>query len=52
VLDGITLDGPAKRTARGVMCGRFAIAFGNVVAAGASMGEALRSPAFRGRLCD
>jgi len=42
VLDGIALDGPAKRTARGIVFGGFAIALGNVLAAGAPMGEALR----------
>ncbi|MBS0297132.1 MAG: type II secretion system F family protein [Proteobacteria bacterium] len=41
-IDGLALDGPIRRTARGVVFGGFAIALGNVLAAGAPMGEALR----------
>jgi type II secretory pathway component PulF len=42
VVDGVFLDGPAKRTARGLVFGGFAIALGNVLSAGAPMSEALR----------
>lgn len=36
------LDGPAKRTVRGVIFGGFAISLGSMLAAGAPMSEALR----------
>ena len=42
MIDGLLLDGPFKRTTRGLVFGGFAIALGNVLAAGAPMSEALR----------
>jgi len=41
-LDRVTLDGPFRRTAAALVFGGFAIALGNMLAAGAPMGEALR----------
>jgi type II secretory pathway component PulF len=41
-LDAAFLDGPLRRTARGLVYGGFAIALGGVLGAGAPMSEALR----------
>jgi type II secretory pathway component PulF len=41
-IDRLMLDGPVRRTARGLVYGGFAIALGNILASGAPMGEALR----------
>jgi len=41
-LERLMLDGPARRTASGLVFGGFAIALGNMLAAGAPMSEALR----------
>jgi type II secretory pathway component PulF len=42
VLERLALDGPARRTMRALVFGGFAVALGNVLAAGAPMSEALR----------
>ena len=41
-IERLALDGPMKRTAGGLVYGGFAIALGNMLAAGAPMSEALR----------
>jgi type II secretory pathway component PulF len=41
-VERILLDGPARRTASGLIFGGFAIALGNMLAAGAPMSDALR----------
>lgn len=41
-VDALLLDGPLRRTVRGLVYGGFAIALGNVLSAGAPMSEALR----------
>lgn len=41
-LDRLMVDGPARKTSRALLFGGFAIAFGNMLAAGAPMGDALR----------
>ncbi len=41
-LDRLTLDGPFRRTSAALVFGGFAIALGNMLAAGAPMSEALR----------
>jgi len=41
-LERLMLDGPARRTASGLVFGGFAIALGNMLSAGAPMSEALR----------
>ena len=41
-VDRYLLDGPGRRTTRGLVFGSFAIALGNVLAAGAPMSDALR----------
>ncbi len=41
-LDRLTLDGPFRRTSAALVFGAFAIALGNMLAAGAPMSEALR----------
>ncbi|MDR3511007.1 MAG: type II secretion system F family protein [Caulobacteraceae bacterium] len=41
-IERLLLDGPARRTTSGLVFGAFAIALGNMLAAGAPMSEALR----------
>jgi len=41
-LEGLLLDGPARRTARGLVFGGFARTLGVMIAAGAPIGDALR----------
>lgn len=42
LLDRIFLDGPARRTAAGLVYGGFAVALGGILSAGAPMSDALR----------